>query len=106
MEKINFVCNPRIIAFADNYNPADPFAGVRIPLEEFLASDLWNKQLSHEIVSTPLYPVTILEIVLTRNEFFYTARIRQWDGIGVYETNITYDHDDKRIETERDYLTL
>ena len=105
MCKINFVCNPRIIVYSDT-KPGDPFGGESIELKTLLKSDLWNKQLIHEIISTQEYPATIFEIVLTRNEFIYNALIRYWDGVGVYEIDVTYDHDDRRIEAERNYITL
>lgn len=106
-EKINFVCNPRIIVFnCPEYGERES-SYTWLPLETLLTSDLWTKQLSYLISSTKQFPATVLEIALTNYKLIYTARIRYWDGVGIYEVNATFDSKtDKRIELEMEYLSL
>ena len=103
-KKINFVCNPRIIAYDIKNNPVE---AIPINLDVFIASDLWTKRLQYEVCATDLFPVSILEIVMESNCFFYTVKMTYWDGVGVYQVEDVYDQrDNKRVEATREYIDL
>lgn len=102
--KISFVCNPKIIANDVKNNPVEV---INIDLGVFIASDLWLKRLQYEICATDLFPVTILEVIMDSNLFFYTVKMTYWDGVGIYQVEIMYDQrDDKRVRARREYLDL
>lgn len=102
--KISFVCNPKIIAYDVKNNPVE---AINIDLSVFIASDLWLKRLQYEICATDLFPVTVFEVIMESNLFFYTVKMIYWDGVGIYQVEAIYDQrDNKRIEVNREYLDL
>ncbi len=103
MEKINFVCNPRIILYDI---ASDPTNYTFVDFESFIKSDLWNKQLSFQITSSVLYPATVFEVKMFKYRTMYSITIHYWDGVGVYEVELTYDNDDRLLESNREYCTI
>ena len=102
--KISFVCNPKIIAYDVKKNPVE---AINIDLDVFIASDIWLKKLQYEICATDLFPVTVFEVIMDSNLFFYTVKMTYWDGVGMYQVEIMYDQrDDKRVKARREYISL
>ena len=104
MEKISFVCNPRIIVQIENDQlHIDSF---NIDPVDLVKNRFW-KLIEANVCATDEFPATILSIVITKTHYFYYVKIRYWDGVGVRIVNNLYDVEtDERVESEREYADL
>lgn len=102
--KINFVCNPTIKLCIDH--DGGETETIDISVEELVKNDFW-KLLEANILSTQEFPATVLSIFILKNKYFYSFKLRYWDGVGVRSVNNIYDvKTDERIESEREYIDL
>lgn len=103
MEKINFVCNPIIRLSIDHDCYIESHY---LKVLDLVANDFW-KLIEANICATKEFPATVLSINILKCKYFYSLKIRYWDGVGVRMVNNLYDlNTDERIESEREYADI
>lgn len=103
MNKINFVCNPIIRLSIDRDGYIESYD---LSVPDLVANDFW-KLIEVNICATKEFPATVLSINILKCKYFYSLKIRYWDGVGVRMVNNLYDlKTDERLESEREYAEL
>lgn len=103
MEKITFVCNPIIRLTIDHDGDIESYD---LSVTDLITNEFW-KLIEVNICATREFPATILSINIVENKYFYSLKIRYWDGVGVRMVNNLYGlYTDERIESEREYADI